>query len=185
MPRTLREYNAAIKNLTANLPAELSGPAILSAANGLVRRMKDRVFNQGLDAKNKILQERYSTRALWASKQQFFKPSVFKNVGKRGLPTKKTMYFADGYAGLRKSQGLQTSRVNWLYSGRTRRALVARQNGLRVLIGFNTERAKTIRKGLEKRIGRKVFRPSEEEKLEYRASVLRHLKAVNSKYLKA
>lgn len=180
---TLREHKRDIQNLMGKVPAELQGKAIQSAGNGLVRRMKDRIFTQGLDYKNKIIAEDYSKTPMYVPKAVFVKPGSFKARGKNSNDkkfgngnTRKTMYLSEGYKELKKVQGLVWDRVNLTYSGKLKRGLVAVFRDGVLLIGFSNKDAANKREWNEKRFRKIIFRASREELLEYYASVIRHLK---------
>lgn len=181
---TLEEYKAKIDRLFTLVPEALRGEAIQSAGNGLVRRMKDRIFNQGLDRDNKIIAEAYSRKPIYVVKEQFVKRGSFKARGKNSASSKfdngnrrKSMYLPGGYEELKKIQNLGDN-VNFFYRGDLKRAFVAQfQDGV-LLIGFNSQKQADKRRYLEKKYNKVVFHYSVEEMLEYNAALIRQLQRV-------
>lgn len=188
----LEDYAEKIDNLIRTLPEVLQDEAIASAGRGLVRRMKDRIFNQGLDRENRIIGEDYSTKPIYVPKERFARPSAFRPQGKNAKGKKredgterKTMYLPGGYKELKQVQGLVYDRINLVYKGDLRRAFISEFREGVLYIGFNSELQAKKREWIEAMFGKVIFTASDEEMLEYRAAVIRHLQRVRRENLSA
>ena len=170
----LREYLEKIERYAHELPQRVQEIALDKAGAALVRKMKDRIFNQGLDKFFKILAEGYSTTPMYVTKDQFVKRSTFRPQGKNESgkrkgdgSERKSMYLPHGYKELKEIQGLQASRVNLLYRGDLKRAFSSDVEGGILYIGFTSAKEAEKAAGLAAKYNTDIFHAADEELLEY------------------
>lgn len=170
----LREYMQKLNNYSRELPERVQEFALEKAGGALVRKMKDRIFNQGFDKFFKILAEGYSTVPIYVTKEQFVKRSNFRPKGKNeNGKTKangtdiKSMYLQHGYKELKEIQGLQASRINLVYRGDLKRAFSSQVESNVLYIGFTNTKEAEKADWLTKKYQTDIFHAADEELLEY------------------
>lgn len=129
----------------------------LVAAKNAEAELKRRVFNDGQDMYGRRIGS-YSTKEAYFPIEAFIKRSVFESNTRYG----KTMYFPDGYKGLRELNGRQTDYVDLNYSGSLMNSIRTekRPNGYAVVIS-NDDAA--IAEKQEKRFKKKIFKAGNRE----------------------
>lgn len=110
-----------------NILLERNNKLIALSENGtlpanILARLADTTVRPYLsDVKNEVhsdgIEKKYSSKEAWFGATSFYKKSANKKVGKHGDKTKSTMYFPDGYTGLRNVQGFKTDKVYVEVSG--------------------------------------------------------------------
>jgi hypothetical protein len=184
---SIHEYHARLKELAAAAKQKAAQTIIIPAANKLLANKRNTIQVEGEKTDGSQIGQ-YSTKPMYAIKEQFVKMSSFKPQGKAGKPKKgakvpKSMYLPQGYKELRQVQGRPTDKINETYSGDTMAAyqLEATPNGAK--IGFINERASKIRNGQEARFG-KIFYAQKEELELYNKDVTEAAKEFTLKFLK-
>lgn len=152
---------------------------IIPAANEYLAETINRIAVEGKNSEGQNIGS-YSTKKMYAGKDQFVKKGSFKPGPKPGA---KTQRLDGGYKELRDIQGRPTDKMNYLYTGDTLLAYQMQVKDKFVLLGFINERASKIRKGLEGKRGR-AFYPTAEETANYTKNVVSDLKTMQSTILK-
>jgi hypothetical protein len=132
--------------------------------------MKRRIFNDGRAADGSLIGANYSSRPLYAGRDSFFRKSKFKPRGKNsrsatfrnGRP-RKTMYLAGGYEELRRMHGLQTGKVDLMFTGSLMTSIVVGQYKGRIALGIIDKKEILKAGGAEKRYRKAIFTPSQAE----------------------
>lgn len=179
----LGQYAVRLKGLADAAKQKAAERIIIPAANELLASKKNTIQRDGERTDgNKI--GSYSTKPMYASRDQFVKRSSFKAQGKKSKKKgAKSMYLPGGYKELRDIQGRPTDRVNLTYSGDTLAALQLQKIKDGALIGFVTEEASKIRKGLEKHFRAPIFSAQKDELDVYNANVAAASKTFTMQFL--
>lgn len=164
----------------------------------MVASIINRITRKGLSTSmNKIGD--YSTKTMYASKEQFVKTGSFKAVGKRGfkgerivksgekykiVKTKpKTMFLQNGYKEFREVQGREGAFVNLEYTGSMLGDLDVGRSGSDVVVGFGNERESKKRKALEKKYGKRIFTASKDDLAKYTEALIKEEKKIVAELL--
>ncbi len=194
---TFLEYESRleyIKDLSSNIVKYVIVP------NGyiMLAQMKNRIQERGQNSNEGQL-GKYSTKPLYATRNQFFNAGAFRATGKpstlrskpqkiftKDIPkganvlggsvrksdnSKKTMYLPFGYKQLRDIQGLQTSYIDLTYSGKTMQDFQAAEIPEGMDIGFTSVRSAVVMDKIEHHFGR-VSTPSANEMQAYENRVI-------------
>lgn len=157
-----------------DLPELLEDHVLEETAAELERKVRKRIFIDGLDANGNIIGQNYSTKPAIVKQDVFIKPSAFKG--------KKTMKLEYGYKELRDIQGLKTDKVNLNYSGELKNKLRIARSEKSVVIGIvdrlNADKAKR----LEEKYQTKIFAFSEKEIQSHLKNVVKKLKGIQRDY---
>lgn len=186
---TLNEYNNRINNLISELSKEVVKSVIMPSANQLLAEIKNRIVLDGKDSNNSKIGN-YSTRPAYYTREQFDRRSSFSGRGKNASGNfkngkqRKSMYFSDGYKGLRNVQGKPTNTMVLNYSGSTMVAYQQSANDREVVQGMTTQLASEIRKGHESRLGKNIYRASKIELEDYNKRVAEDFQMLNLNILK-
>lgn len=149
---TLEEYYTNLGKLAEVSSQRALDSIVVPAANELLAKIKNRISQDGKNSNDANIGN-YSTKEMYASKNQFVKQGSFRPIGKTGKKTKSTMYLPQGYKQLRQIQGRETAHMNYEYSGSLLLSYQSQDTGSAVLLGFTTERSSIIRKALEQKRG--------------------------------
>lgn len=166
---TIEEYQEKLRELAGVKSEELAQEIVVPEGNELLATIKNRIQVDGKGSDGSDIGQ-YSKKPAYYSRDQFDKKGSFKNIGKRGEPTKSTMYIRDGYYGLRGVQGKPNNKINETYTGSTMLSYQLQPITNGAVIGFVNEKSSKIRQGQEKRRG-KIFYATEAEMKEYEKNV--------------
>lgn len=162
------------ENYRKDLPEILETKILDETAAELQKKVKKRIFEDGLDSNEDIIAQGYSTKPITVEKKVFVKSSAFNG--------KKTMKLNYGYKELRDIQGLPTDRVNLDYSSDLKNNLRVARSKKSVVIGImdrnNAEKAKR----LEQKYKTIIFGFSQNEIREHLQSVVKKLRKVQKDY---
>lgn len=158
----LKEYGINLEQLIERAKHIEMMKVIVPAALEFKADIDDRIRKKQESTEGDNL-PRYSEKEAWYTKKQFVQQSAFQAIGKRGKPTKSTMYFEHGYKQLRDVQGRQSDRWDLDYSGTLFKDFELIRGDKEVVIGFATERSADIRHSLEQRLGGEIFSGSNKE----------------------
>lgn len=184
---TLEQYSELIAKLPEKVKELVGERIVLPAANQMLGSIINRNIRDGKNSDGTV-RPNYSTTPGYYSRSQFIQGGAFKPQGKSGNTVKKngapnkSMYLPSGYKQLREIQGRDTKVKNYEYTGDTIQAFGNAASENAVLMGFRTERASKIRKGLEAKNG-PAFKPTEEEKAAYIKSVQQSTKETQLKII--
>ncbi|MFC7347312.1 hypothetical protein ACFQO9_11345 [Chryseobacterium zhengzhouense] len=157
-----------------DLPDIIEDNILKETAEELERKVKKRIFIDGLDVNGNTIGENYSTKPTVVKQDVFIKPSAFKG--------KKSMKLEYGYKELRDIQGLKTDKVNLNYSGELKSKLRVARSEKSIVIGIidriNAEKAKK----LEEKYQTKIFSFSQKEVESYLKNVVKKLKNIQRDY---
>ena len=176
---TSAEYIEKLKALRDAAVAKGVAAVIVPNANELLANTKNRIMVEGKNSAGGNIGS-YSTKKMYAGKEQFVKTGSFK-AGPR--PGAKTMRLDGGYKQLRAIQGRPVDKMNYNYSGDTMLAYQMQALKDVVLLGLTNERASKIRQGLEAKRG-KAFYPTKAEITEYEKNVAADVITLQLKILK-
>lgn len=171
----LKEYQARLEKLAVAAQNTAAESVIVPAANGLLASIKVRITAEGKNSAGATIGQ-YSTKEMYATREQFIKKGSFQPRGKvnkgtfKNGNTRQSMYLPAGYKELRDIQGRPTDKMNYNYSGDTMASYQMQAKPDRVLLGLTQERAANIRKGLEAKRG-KAFYATADELAEYNKEV--------------
>lgn len=170
----LRAYRAKLQQVIDQTKEKAIERIIVPPANKMLATIKNRIQVDGRASDNQPIGH-YSTKPMYAGKEQFDKTSSFKPQGKAGKPKKgarvpKTMYLPDGYLGLRKVQGKPVDKMNLTYRGDLIASYQQQLTNNAVLQGLISEREALKRKGLEGRFG-SIMKPTNNEIAQYKKEV--------------
>lgn len=182
----IHEYSRRLKALADAARQKAAQAIIIPAANKLLANKRNTIQVDGEKTDGTLIGH-YSTKPMYASKEEFVKKSSFKPQGKAGKPKKgakvpKSMYLPQGYKQLRDIQGRPTDKINETYTGDTIAAFQLEATNTGAVIGFVNERASRIRKGQEARFG-KIFYAQKEELEIYNNDVTEAAKTFTLKFL--
>lgn len=200
----LQAYNNKLRFLVERAKDKALERIIVPPANKLLATIKNRVQRKGENTSGGKIGN-YSTKPMYASRDQFDKKSSFKPVTKKYISTDakapktvkgrnvlgtiysekgKTMYLQQGYKELRDVQGKPTDKVNLTYRGDLMNSYqqVVEQNA--VVQGLTLESEKKKREGLEKRFGGQLLHPQKQEIETYRKDVTEIAKTESVKIMK-
>lgn len=166
----LTDHIESIKKLATQTSEQAAEFIIIPAASGMTANIINRNTQRGENTDGSKRGD-YSTKPMYANKKQFvkqgFRPQGKNSAGDFNNGNKRqSMYLPNGYKQLRDIQGRRTDIKNYDYSGDLFSSFGFAKNDKGVAIGFRTEQASKVRKGLEERFGR-AFPPSEPEKNDY------------------
>lgn len=168
----MQEYMKRLKALTQAVQEKAAEAILVPAVNEYLANKINTIVQKGEKSDGSKIGQ-YSTKPMYASKDQFVKKSAFKPIGKRGkkTPPNKTMYLPQGYKQLRDIQGRPTDKVNLFYSGDLISSfrMVAGTNYVEV--GLTNEFASKKKAGNEKRFGGAIFQPQKNEMDAYKKNV--------------
>lgn len=192
MALTIQQYAERLKKLLEASKSKAMANVMIPSANRLLATVKNRIMLDGENTQGGQIGQ-YSTKPMYASKEQFDKPSAFKPIKKKYVSTDakapktakgrnvlatvhtetgKTMYLREGYRELRQIQGKRVDKVNLNYRGDLMREYVSNPVSDTVIEqGLLTEMSKKKREGNEKRFGGKILTPQPEEIEQYKKSV--------------
>lgn len=167
MAITLAEYQLRLNDLVNIASDEIVDRAIVPAANNLLADIKDRIGLDGKDSKGNKMKG-YSNDPAYFRKDDFVKKGAFKG---RGNPNKiknikgerRSMFFNDGYKGLRDIQGMDTQVKNLIYSGDMMLDYVMGKSDGEIQLGFKTKSESEKRKWNEAREKTDIFKATDEE----------------------
>lgn len=157
-----------------DLPAILEDQVLDETAAELERKVRKRIFTDGLDSDENLIGQNYSTKPTTVKKEVFIKPSAFNG--------KKTMKLQYGYKELRDIQGLKTDKVNLNYSGELKNKLRVARSQKSVVIGIVDRQNADKAEKLEKKYQSKIFAFSEKEIREHFKNVVRKLRKIQKEY---
>ena len=133
--------------------------------------MVGRLFDDGKDGKNTDLGT-YDTKPAYFSKDEFKRKGSFKARGKNSDKPfangkqRSSMYFSDGYKGLKAAQGYESGFVNLQYSSDLRNdfasKLTATEEGAEARVSRRINQQKV--KWLTDKYGRNTFKLNEQER---------------------
>lgn len=171
---TPEAYQQKLQELIKAASQRAVEAVFVPAAKELLGSIINRVT---LDGKNSTAGNigNYSTKEMYATRDQFVKKGAFKPQGKNGTDTvrtfritnqraqrtpvragqrpRKSMYLVNGYKELRDVQGMPTNNVRAFYSGDLMLSYVLQQETQRIILGLNKESSVKKKKGLEKKFG--------------------------------
>lgn len=182
----LTEYILKLRELGENASQKLYEEIGVPADNKLLGTIKNRII---LDGKNSAGQStgHYSTTPAYFSRDQFIQAGKFQPKGKNGKDGKphKTMYFPDGYKGLRQLQGRETSFKNNEYTGSLMASyqMEVKPEAKTNVLGFTLEKSAKIRRGLEAKQGQ-TFSATKQEMEEHNKEILEATIEITKQYLK-
>lgn len=157
-----------------DLPDILEDQVLDETAAELERKVRKRIFTNGLDSDGNLIGQNYSSKPTTVKKEVFIKPSAFKG--------NKSMKLQYGYKELRDIQGLKTDKVNLNYSGELKNKLRIARSQKTVVIGIvdrnNSEKAQS----LEKKYQTRIFAFSEKEIQDHFKNVVKKLRKVQKEY---
>lgn len=157
-----------------DLPQLLEDQVLDETAAELQKKVRKRIFTDGLDSDENTIGQSYSTKPAVVKQDVFIKPSAFKG--------KKTMKLEHGYKELREIQGLKTDKVHLEYSGDLKDDLrVSRSDGS-VVIGVNNPSNIDKIEKLEKQYQTKIFAFSQKEIQDHFRNVVKKLRKAQKEY---
>ncbi|VXB02775.1 hypothetical protein [Chryseobacterium sp. 8AT] len=168
--KLIRKYEQYKKDL----PDILEDKILDETAAELERKVRKRIFTDGLDSDGNIIAQSYSTKPTIVKQDVFIKPSAFKGT--------KTMKLEYGYKELRDIQGLKTDKVNLDYSGDLKRSLRVARSEKSVVIGINEKRNLDKVQNLEKKYQTKIFAFSKKEIQDHIQNIIKKLRIVQRDY---
>lgn len=145
---------------------------IYPAATATRDKMTRRLFDDGKMGNGNDI-GRYSTDPMYASKRQFKKTGSFRPQGKYSTKPKfkngnprRSMYFKDGYKGLRGAQGYRTDKVNITYTADLRNDFATKLQieGGDVVLRLSRVNNQKKAKGLREKYGASLWKHTEEER---------------------
>lgn len=173
---TLKEASNNYADLAKNFTKVIIEAAVVPEANELLARTKNRIIVDGENSQGNDIGH-YSKKEAYYIREQFVKKGAFKGRGKNG-DTKfengkphRSMYFNDGYYGLRAVQGRPVNKVNLNYSGDTINRYQLEYKGDKITMGMTTTEAGKIRQGNEKLFNAKIYASSADELRNYNTAV--------------
>lgn len=186
---TLEQYRDRLASLITDVSRIAVKSILVPASNELLAKIKNRI---SVDGKGSTEQKigNYSTSSAYYNKEKFDRKSSFNARGKNSRGNfangnqRKTMYFQDGYKGLRNAQGKPTNTVVLTYTGSTMVAYQQSATDSEVLQGMTTQLASDIRKGHEERRGMDIYKASQSELQEYNTEVAKLFTQANINVLK-
>lgn len=184
---TPQEYRTKLLSLRDAAVSKAVEFILVPNANELLANIKNRIM---VDGKNTAGAEigQYSTKPMYATKEQFVKKSSFKPLGQRGFKGErivpgakkgefkvkktppKSMYLEQGYKQLRSIQGRPVDKMNYNYTGDTMLGYQLAAVNNTVLLGMVNEQSSKVRKGLEAKRG-KAFYPGSEELAQFKKNI--------------
>lgn len=168
--KLIRKYEQYKKDL----PDLLEEKILNETAAELEKKVRKRIFTEGLDSgENKITQS-YSTKPAIVKQDVFIKPSAFKG--------KKAMRLEHGYKELREIQGLETQIVNLDYSGDLKQDLKVTRSEKSIVIGITEQHNVVKVQNLEEKYKTKIFAFSQKEIQDHFESVIKKLRKVQRDY---
>lgn len=156
------------------IPDLLENGILDETAAELQKKVKKRIFEDGLDSNEDVIAQSYSTKPITVKQDVFVKSSAFNG--------KKTMKLNYGYKELRDIQGLSTNRVNLDYSSDLKNSLRVARSKKDVVIGITERHNVEKAKKLELKYKTKIFDFSQNEIKEHFESVVRKLKIAQREY---
>lgn len=189
----LIEYRGRLQALRDNIDREIEA-IMVPRANELLANIKNRIMRRGKNSNGQPIGN-YSTKPMYAGRDDFDKTSAFKARGKKprtvdtyrvssrrkqrvevrhDYGTYKTMYLSGGYKELRDIQGKPTEFVNLMYRGdllQNGYQLMYNTSDKVIYLGFVSEKFGLIRKGLEQKYGAPIMRATVEEINEHKKQV--------------
>lgn len=178
---TLNEYHNALLNLVTETKEQVSEAIMIPSVNELLGTTKNRIFVDGKKADGSKIGD-YSTKEMYATKEQFVKTSSFKNQGKTGKPTKSSMYLQNGYKQLRQIQGRRTDTMNMNYSEQVLLDYQMTVRNNEIVLGMVTERSSKIRNGQQEKRG-DIWHSSQQEISDFEKNVTENTKVFQLKIL--
>ncbi len=157
-----------------DLPDILEDKVLEETAAELERKVRKRIFTDGLDANGNTIGQSYSTRPSVVKKDVFVKQAAFKG--------KKTMKLEYGYKELREIQGLETDKVNLDYSGDLKKSLRVERSEKGVVIGVTEKHNLEKVQKLEKKYQTKIFAFTQKEIQDHHNNVVKKLKKAQRDY---
>lgn len=154
--------NFVLNNAIKEISSQAKTFVAFGASGILAGEMKYRIFTKGQDSSNNSL-GKYSTQEAYFTKEQFSSKSKFKNKGKTKKPTKSTMYFGDGYEGLRKVQGKKVDNKNLNYTGELKNSFTNGKQGGDAVVGFTNIEGSNKRRYAEDSNKSAIFQPTKQE----------------------
>lgn len=181
MEKTREEILAGMKQLLKSSEENILKMAMVPAANELLAETKNRIVLDGKKTDGNLIGH-YSTKSMYASKDQFVKKGAFKNVGKTGDKTKSSMYLPGGYKQFRSIQGRQVEKIDESLSGNTMASYQLEVADKAILLGMVNQKASKIRKGQDKKFG-SIFASSVQELTDYQDNVTKSVQELQRKAL--
>lgn len=181
----LTAYILQLRELGENASQKLFEEIAVPVDNKLLAVIKNRVINEGKNSAGQSTGH-YSTTPAYFSQSAFIQGAKFQPRGKNGKDGKprKTMYFPDGYKGLRQFQGRETAFKNNEYTGSLMASyqMQVKPEAKTNVLGFTLEKSAAIRRGLEAKQGQ-TFSATKEEMEEHNKEILEATVEVTKKYL--
>lgn len=184
---TLDEYSTRLGNLTSTISGKLVKDAIVPSANELLASLKNRIVVDGKNSSGLDIGS-YSTKSAYYNKERFDRKSSFKARGKENKgdfqngKKRTSMYFSDGYKGLRNEQGKPSDKMVLNYTGSTMVAYQQNERDDEVVQGMTTEKAADIRQGHEDKRGA-IYKASNKELEDYNNNVVKEMQRLNIEIL--
>ena len=179
MKYTPEEY---VKEIERRISQLRKADLIYPVATKVHADMSERIFDKGVNGDGNKIGE-YSTEPAYYSKKQFKKTSAFKPRGKNSNAskfkdgkTRKSMFIADGYHGLKGVQGYKNDTVNLTYSSTLRNNFDAglTEDKGDVIVRLNSANADKMGWMVSK-YGKATFKHTKEEKQFFRDEITKRL----------
>ncbi len=168
-----QELENRLKRLSAII-RKAADVAKINALNNLEASYKTRIFTDGKRTSGGAIGS-YSTTATYVSiagaKAKYgsqLKSSALSPKGKNGASkfkngkSKKSEYFADGYAGFRNKVGRQSEKIDFNLTGNLKDSIVGGTSREGLSLGYLNSDAEVLSNNLERRFG-EVFAPTDAE----------------------
>lgn len=182
----LQEYQNKLKEYTENMVLGVMEGVVVSAHNLMLGAIIARIEIDGQMTSGAKIGS-YSKKEAWYDRDRLIQQSKFTNRSKvKGKKTKKTMYFADGYYGLRKMQGREVGFVNLAYTRDTISNLRSNVDlvNKRASLGFGNERSAKIAGGHKKKYGGNIYVPGKKEMALFEEEMLEGTKEIIKEILR-
>jgi len=205
MAITLKQYTQRLRKLIEASQTKAINSVMIPSANRLLENVKNRIINQGENTQGGKIGQ-YSTKPMYASKEQFDKKSAFKPLKKKYVSTDakapktvkgrkvlatvftaegKTMYLQQGYKELRQIQGKRVDIVNLEYRGDLMRSYQQEVVNTGIIVqGLKHEKEKKKREGLQKRFGGLLLHPQKKEIEGYKEELIKNTRTLHEKIIK-
>jgi len=117
-----------------------------------------------------LIQRGYANKPGYFAREDFFRKSKFKPQGKNSTSPffqngnrRQSMYLAGGYAQLRQLHGLQTDKVDLMFTGSLMTSITTGNYRGKTVLGFIDFHEINKARGAEHRYGKRIFEPTTEE----------------------
>lgn len=179
---TSEEYREKIEALAQEAAMKVVANSVVPALNLLQGTIVNRITRTGIGSDGQRLGN-YSQKEGWYTREQFSRRATFQPRSKiPGKKTKKTMYFPDGYKGLRDHQGYPTDTINLFYRGDLMRSFGVVDNDGIPALAVQGEKNIQKKRGNENRFGR-FFYANEKEFDMYAQAAAKEIQLVITKLL--